>query len=74
MVNSIKKRILNRLLGSAASGNHVKCRALRNMKYPPEKVNVQVKGRHAKSVIKEMVTLQIRLPDLFKSRIVTVKV
>ena len=50
--------MVSSLLDSGASGTHVKRKALKNVSYTSEKVKVNVKGRYATSVIKEMVTFK----------------
>ena len=65
--------MLNGLFDIGASGTHIKHRALTNVRYAYTRVNVQVNGRYAKTMVKGQVEFKISLPEFCESRTVTIK-
>ena len=61
-----KKKYLNGLFDSAATGVHIKRSAFKNIRYKALAANVKVRGRYSVSHIKQMVEFECNLILDFK--------
>jgi hypothetical protein len=61
------------LLDTGATGIFINWTALNNILHHIKKTNIHFKGRYAQSHFHEAVLLNIKLPDFYNSRTVTVK-
>ena len=61
------------LLDTGATGIFVKRAALKNIEHEIKNINIQVKGRYALSHLKEIALFDIKLPDFYNSRTVSIR-
>jgi predicted aspartyl protease len=71
--NSNPAKLLLGLLDTGATGIFVKRNALENFDHKITKTNIQVKGRYAQSILKEIAHFAIKLPNFYNSRTVDIQ-
>jgi hypothetical protein len=65
--------LLLRLLDTGATSVFVKKAALQHIDHQIKKINVQVKGQHAITQLKEIAIFSVKLPDFYKSRSISIQ-
>jgi hypothetical protein len=72
-LNENLNQLLLGLLDTGSTGIFIKWTALNNILHHIKKTNIHVKGRYAQSHIHDVALLNIKLPDFYNSRTVTVE-